>query len=208
METPPAVTRTGLPSASNNSTGSSSSTLGDGSGSSPATAGPDRLWHKLIPKGGEGDAFGRTPAPAEHRDLDGVGAQQPLHPHQGPPRARLVLLANTTPQRQLQGLRRHHLHRAQPQQVTAHSPGAAAAPGVRPVSVTLSSPDARSPTAVPAVAEAGGVGPSARRTITPAKASSVGLAQTRVTALRVTDLASRKETPNRPVRSVTTEARE
>ena len=61
---------------------------------------------------------------------------------------------------------------------------------------------------MPSVAEAGGVGPSARRMTTPAKASSVGLVQARDTEVRFTEVASRQVTPKRPVRSVTTAARE
>ena len=75
-EQSPLVTRTGLPSPSSTSTGSSSSTVGDGSAVVPATATRVGSRHRLIAQRRQRDRSA-GPRSAEHRHLNASGPSSP-----------------------------------------------------------------------------------------------------------------------------------
>ncbi len=67
-------------------------------------------------------------------------------------------------------------------------------PGASPVSTCVAPGLALSATSVPAVGEPGGVGPTARRTITPVRSVSEGFVQARVTDVVVVPVTVRPVT--------------
>lgn len=81
---PRPVTRTGLRSASRSSTGSSSSTAGDGSGSRPGHGWRGSAIGTSSSPAGSGDALRRPAATGQHRHPHRLRAEQALHPHQCP----------------------------------------------------------------------------------------------------------------------------
>ena len=71
--------------------------------------------HRLVAQRRQRDAFGGPTAAAEHRHLHRLRPEQTLHPHQRTTGPQPVLFTDAAPQRQLQRLGGHHLHRMQPQ---------------------------------------------------------------------------------------------